>query len=81
MDDRFDPWLTSNSMQDGEGLDYLADFTVANGAYPYAYGNDGTKYNTDINAGGTNGMLDILRRAAVGDRAGQRCRGPGPDRR
>ena len=67
MDDRFDLWLTSNSMQDGEGLDYVADFTVANGAYPFAYGNDGTKYNTDINAGGTNGMVPIAVANALHD--------------
>ncbi len=59
MDDRFDLWLTSIGMQDGEGLDYLPDFTVANGAMPFTYGNDGTKYNSDINAGGSNGMVPI----------------------
>ena len=67
MDDRFDLWLTSYSMQDGEGLDYVPDFTVSHGAYPYVYGNDGTKFNTDINAGGTNGMVPIAVANALHD--------------
>jgi endonuclease/exonuclease/phosphatase family metal-dependent hydrolase len=67
MDDRFDLWLSSYSMQDGEGIDYVTDFTVANGAYPYSYGNDGTKYNNDINSGGTNGMVPIAVANALHD--------------
>jgi hypothetical protein len=67
MDDRFDLWLTSYGMQDGEGLDFVEDFTVANGAYPYTYGNDGTKYNTDINAGGSNAMVPIAVANALHD--------------
>jgi len=67
MDDRFDLWLSSYSMQDGEGLDYREDLTVANGAYPYTYGNDGTKYNSDINSGGTNGMVPIAVANALHD--------------
>lgn len=67
MDDRFDLWLTSYPMQDGEGLDYVPDFTVSHGAYPYAYGNDGTKFNSDINSGGTNGMVPIAVANALHD--------------
>ncbi len=67
MDDRFDLWLTSYSMQDGEGLDYIPDLTLANGAYPYTYGNDGTKFNNDINSGGTNGMVPIAVANALHD--------------
>jgi endonuclease/exonuclease/phosphatase family metal-dependent hydrolase len=67
MDDRFDLWLHSYSMSDGEGLDYLPNNVVAQGAYPYTYGNDGTKYNTDINAGGTNGMVPIAVANALHD--------------
>jgi hypothetical protein len=67
MDDRFDLWLTSTGMQDGEGLDYLVDNVVAHGAYPYTYGNDGSKFNTDINAGGTNGMVPIAVANALHD--------------
>jgi endonuclease/exonuclease/phosphatase family metal-dependent hydrolase len=67
MDDRFDIWLTSYGMQDGEGLDYVENFTVTDGAYPYTYGNDGTKYNNDINAGGTNGMVPIAVANALHD--------------
>jgi hypothetical protein len=69
MDDRFDIWLTSYSMQDGDGLDYFPDFTVSHGAYPYAYGNDGTKFNNDINAGGSNGMVPIAVANALHDAA------------
>jgi len=67
MDDRFDIWLTSSSMQDGEGLDYVADFTVSDAAYPFAYGNDGTKFNNDINSGGSNGMVPIAVANALHD--------------
>lgn len=58
MDDRFDLWLTSFSMQDGEGLDYrTADFSEE--AYPWIFGNDGTKFNLDINAGGSNNSVGL----------------------
>ena len=67
MDDRFDLWLTSFSMQDGQGLDYFADNVVSHGAYPFAYGNDGTKFNNDINAGGSNGMVPIAVANALHD--------------
>jgi hypothetical protein len=50
MDDRFDLWLTSYSMQDGEGLD-LIQYT--------AYGNDGAHYNQDINGGGFNLVVPL----------------------
>ena len=67
MDDRFDIWLTSASMEDGEGLDYVIDDTVTHGAYPYAYGNDGSKFNSDINAGGSNSMVPIAVANALHD--------------
>jgi hypothetical protein len=44
LDDRFDLLLTSTSLQDGTGMDYVA------GSYT-PFGNDGNHYNTDINAG------------------------------
>src|SRR5262249_25584555 len=66
MDDRFDIWLSSASMQDGEGLDYRIDDTVTDGAYPYAYGNDGAKFNTDINAG-ANSMVSAAVANALHD--------------
>lgn len=43
MDDRFDFFLSSYPLQDGEGLDFIQNIP---------YGNDGAHYNTDINAGG-----------------------------
>ena len=67
MDDRFDIWLASSSMQDGEGLDYLPDFTVSDGAMPYTYGNDGTKFNNDINSGASNAMVPIAVANALHD--------------
>jgi endonuclease/exonuclease/phosphatase family metal-dependent hydrolase len=67
MDDRFDLWLTSYSMQDAEGLDYLPNLTASNGAYPFTYGNDGSKFNNDINAGGTNTMVGIAVANALHD--------------
>jgi endonuclease/exonuclease/phosphatase family metal-dependent hydrolase len=67
MDDRFDIWLTSNSMKDGEGLDYVEDLTPTNGASPYVFGNDGTKFNNDINSGGSNGVVPIAVANALHD--------------
>ncbi len=60
MDDRFDLWLTSYGMQDGEGLDYLPVGAVFGAfAYPFQYGNDGQHYNTDINGGGFNNSVPL----------------------
>jgi len=67
MDDRFDIWLMSNSMKDGEGLDYVEDTTPTNGAMPYTFGNDGTKFNNDINSGGSNGVMPIAVANALHD--------------
>jgi endonuclease/exonuclease/phosphatase family metal-dependent hydrolase len=67
MDDRFDIWLTSYSMQDGQGLDYYPDPIDSHAAYPLAYGNDGTKYNNDINAGGSNNIVPIAVANALHD--------------
>ncbi len=44
LDDRFDLVLTSGSLQDGLGMDYVS------GSYT-PFGNDGLHFNTDINAG------------------------------
>jgi len=44
MDDRFDLFLTSYALDDGEGMDYIA------GSY-VSYGNDGYHFNTAINSG------------------------------
>jgi endonuclease/exonuclease/phosphatase family metal-dependent hydrolase len=67
MDDRFDLLLTSYSLQDGQGVDYLPDLTITDGAMPYSYGNDGSKYNKDINDGGTNGMVGVTIANALHD--------------
>jgi len=67
MDDRFDIWFTSYSMQDGQGLDYFPDNTVSHGALPFVYGNDGTKFNKDINDGGSNQMVPIAVANALHD--------------
>lgn len=52
LDDRFDLWLSSSSLRDGQGLEFLPGSNVA-------YGNDGAHYNTDIDAGGVNGAVGI----------------------
>ena len=44
LDDRFDLALTSSSLQDGAGMDYVT------GSYT-PFGNDGQHFNTDINSG------------------------------
>lgn len=61
MDDRFDLFLTSLSMQDGEGLDYAEQSLagVASGAYPWTFANDGQHFNTDINGGGFNNAVGL----------------------
>jgi len=52
LDDRFDLWLTSFNLQDGEGLDLLP------GGYG-AYGNDGEHYNDAINGAGFNNAVGL----------------------
>lgn len=52
MDDRFDLFLTSQSVQDGAGLD-LVPFSYT------AYGNDGQHYNQDIDGGGFNTAVGL----------------------
>jgi endonuclease/exonuclease/phosphatase family metal-dependent hydrolase len=47
LDDRFDLFLTSYSLQDGEGLDLVP------GAY-VPFGNDAQHYNSSVNGGGVN---------------------------
>ena len=63
MDDRFDFWLTSYSMQDGEGLDWTGN-TIAGYA---AYGNDGQHFNDDINGGGFNNAVGLAVANALHD--------------
>jgi endonuclease/exonuclease/phosphatase family metal-dependent hydrolase len=67
MDDRFDIWLTSPGIQDGEGLDYVAAGSVASGAYPYTYGNDAQHYDQAINGGGFNNAVGITIANALHD--------------
>ncbi len=62
MDDRFDLWLSSYSMQDGEGLDLVPGEYVP-------YGNDGQHYNQDINQGGFNNAVGITVANALHDAA------------
>lgn len=60
MDDRFDLWLTSYGMQDGEGLDYLPVGAVFGAyAYPFQYGNDGQHFNTDLDGSGFNNSVPL----------------------
>jgi hypothetical protein len=51
LDDKFDLWLPSLSMLDGQGLDYVAQGSITSGAYPWAYGNDGSHFNLAVNSG------------------------------
>lgn len=52
LDDRFDFWLTSYNLQDGEGLDVMPGTT-------FPFGNDGNHYNASVNGGGTNSAVGI----------------------
>jgi endonuclease/exonuclease/phosphatase family metal-dependent hydrolase len=52
LDDRFDLFLSSYGMQDGQGLD------VVPGGY-FAYGNDGLHFNDDVNGGGFNNAVGL----------------------
>jgi len=52
LDDRFDLFLNSYSMADGEGVDILPTSYLA-------YGNDGNHYNDNINGGGFNTAVPI----------------------
>jgi endonuclease/exonuclease/phosphatase family metal-dependent hydrolase len=68
MDDRFDLWLTSHNMQDGQGLDYLPVGQVFGAyAYPYQYGNDGLHFDNDINGDGFNNSVPIAVADALHD--------------
>ncbi len=60
MDDRFDMMLTSYSMQDGEGLDYVPALSPGQLSYPFIFGNDGGRCcNGAVNDGGYNGSVGI----------------------
>jgi endonuclease/exonuclease/phosphatase family metal-dependent hydrolase len=52
LDDRFDLFLSSQVMQNGEGVD------VVPGGY-FAYGNDGNHFNTDVDGGGFNTAVGL----------------------
>lgn len=52
LDDRFDLFLSSMSMTNGQGVDVVA------GGYS-AYGNDGQHYNTDVNGSGFNNAVGL----------------------
>ena len=52
LDDRFDLFLSSLSMQNGEGVDFVP------GGY-FAYGNDGNHFNTDVDGGGFNTAVGL----------------------
>jgi hypothetical protein len=56
LDDRFDLVLTTSTMQDGTGLDYVP------GSYT-PFGNDGLHFNTDINAGGNSAVGTVVANA------------------
>lgn len=60
LDDRFDLWLTSQSVQDGAGLDLLP------GSY-LAFGNDGLHYNSDVNGNGFNNAVGLALANALHD--------------
>ena len=67
LDDRFDIWLTSLGMQDAEGLDYVEAGSVAEGAYPYTYGNDAQHSNQAVNGSGFNNAVGITIANALHD--------------
>lgn len=52
LDDRFDLFLSSSTMRDGEGLDFVP------GSY-LSYGNDGQHFNQSVNGGGFNGAVGL----------------------
>lgn len=52
MDDRFDLWLGSGSLNNGQGVD------IVPGGYS-AYGNDGQHFNDAINGGGFNNAVGL----------------------
>lgn len=60
LDDRFDLFVTSQSVQDGAGLDLVP-------ATYLAYGNDGQHFNTDINGGGFNTAVGLTIANALHD--------------
>jgi endonuclease/exonuclease/phosphatase family metal-dependent hydrolase len=60
MDDRFDLWLSSPSLQDGEALDLIPSGNMA-------YGNDGSHFNDAINGGGFNNAVGITIANALHD--------------
>ncbi|HEV2106430.1 MAG TPA: FlgD immunoglobulin-like domain containing protein [Candidatus Eisenbacteria bacterium] len=56
LDDRFDLFLSSAALNDGQGLDLVHD--VLPGGYG-AFGNDGEHYNDDLNGGGFNDAVGL----------------------
>jgi hypothetical protein len=62
LDDRFDLLLTSASLQDGSGMDYVS------GSYT-PFGNDGLHYNNDVNGAPTNTAVSAAVANALHDAA------------
>ena len=58
LDDRFDLFLSSSSMRDGQGVELL------NAGYG-AYGNDGQHFNDDVNGGGFNNVVGLTIASAL----------------
>jgi endonuclease/exonuclease/phosphatase family metal-dependent hydrolase len=52
LDDKFDFWMSSYNLQDGQGLDILP-------GYSFPYGNDGQHYNAAVNGSGFNNAVGI----------------------
>jgi hypothetical protein len=63
LDDRFDFWLSSYSLRDGEGLDLLLGLNYI------TYGQDGQHYNMAVNGGGFNNAVGITVANALHDAA------------
>ena len=52
LDDRFDFWLSSYALQDGEGIDLVPGTNLP-------YGQDGNHYNDSVNGGGFNTAVGL----------------------
>ena len=58
VDDRFDLWLSSVSLRNGQGLEFLPNSNSA-------YGNDGAHFNLDIDGNGFNSAVGLAIAAAL----------------
>jgi hypothetical protein len=61
LDDRFDIWLSSYSMQDGQGLDLVLPSGYI------AFGNDGFHFDQDVNGSGFNNQVGFAVASALHD--------------